>query len=228
MKTSISFLIYCCSQLGARLSLHLGSMTQALLYYQICKFDIRRQWLANENHVAAESILLKVGKYRTQDTKYEPRTEGKAGKLNRRQIHYSGLQSQEIRTSFQNSRLWVWKITYNQENVKLVFSGLYLFQFNGLYLVYIKIVLRNAAVFKDGSGFFTVNTNFRAYSLAVQIHTSLNLWYSCHAWLWFLLPTQDYMNQLMLFLLKEQWVKRNWFGLSSDIAIFPLTTKRKI
>lgn len=50
--------------------------------------------------------------------------------------------------------------------MKLVFSGLYLFQFNGLYLVYIKTVLSNNSVVKDGSGFFIANTNFRPYSSA--------------------------------------------------------------
>lgn len=51
--------------------------------------------------------------------------------------------------------------------MKLVFSVLHLFQFNGLYLVYITPVLTNPAVVKDRSIFFIVNTNFRAYSSSV-------------------------------------------------------------
>ena len=91
---------------GCRGPLCSGSVTWALLCYQTYGFGTRRQQLANENHAVADNVLLKVGKYGTQDTKYhEPLTEGKAGKLNRRQKHGSVLQSQEIRTFFQNSRL---------------------------------------------------------------------------------------------------------------------------
>lgn len=62
------------------LPLYSESMTWPPLHYQTFTFGICRQQLENENHPAADNILLKVGKYKAKDTKYhEPQTEGKVG-----------------------------------------------------------------------------------------------------------------------------------------------------
>lgn len=53
--------------------------------------------------------------------------------------------------------------------MQLVLSGLGLFQFNGLYLVYFTTVLSNTSMVKDGLGFFIANTNLYNFLCIVCI-----------------------------------------------------------
>lgn len=58
--------------------------------------------------------------------------------------------------------------------MKLALSGLYLFQFNGLYLGYIKTVLSNTSAVKDGSD-FSLQTQISG--LIVQLKHVIELLY---------------------------------------------------